>query len=561
VEPDDFCYRHVHSDMPVGGDMNDRMTARAFRRTHRIAAAFIVIATAACIATLRAADTLVGDWPSYNRTLTSERYAPLDQINRTNVARLKQLCVYDLNVDTSFQTGPIVVGGTLYATTDKEILAIDAETCQQKWRVREEVTSTRGLPVNRGAAYFDGRLFRGTLDGDVLAYDAASGKKLWTSHLADPGKGESIPSAPIAWNGMVFIGTAGSEVYGVTGRVYGLDAATGKIAWETYTVPTNAPQPGNEKMQTQARATWGNASDVPITGGGTWSSYALDAERGLLYVPVGNPGPDFATHVRPGANLYTNSIVILDAKTGIYRNHYSLVPADFHDWDLAATPVLVTTKSGKHVVAGAPKDGLLHVYDLATDKKLYATAVTTRENEDVPLSTTPTRFCPGSAGGTEWNGPAYSPATNLFYTGTVDWCVTITLDPNQLAKKPGQTWTGTELAEQFGKKDLNWSGWVTATDAETGGVKWKFRAGAPVLAAVTPTKGGVLFTGDMDKHAYAFDASTGKILWRAELPGAPGGGVVTYLAKGKQYVAFVTGTRSRVFPVSAASAKIVVFGL
>src|SRR5438034_10592572 len=114
-----------------------------------------------------------------------------------------------------------------------------------------------------------------------------------------------MTAAPIAWSGLVFIGTAGSERYGVKGRVYALDAATGKVAWETYTVPTNAPQPGNEKMQAQARATWGNASDVPITGGGTWSSYALDEERGLLYVPVGNPGPDFATHVRPGANLYT----------------------------------------------------------------------------------------------------------------------------------------------------------------------------------------------------------------------------------------------------------------
>jgi alcohol dehydrogenase (cytochrome c) len=112
--------------------------------------------------------------------------------------------------------------------------------------------------------------------------------------------------------------------------------------WETYTVPTEAAQPGNEKMQAQARATWGNTNGVPITGGGTWTTTTLDPERGLLYVPVGNPGPDFATHVRPGDNLYTNSILALDAKTGIYRTHYSLVPADFHDWDLAAAPVLVT---------------------------------------------------------------------------------------------------------------------------------------------------------------------------------------------------------------------------
>jgi alcohol dehydrogenase (cytochrome c) len=529
------------------------------RRTFMVLAA-LVVAGAAVVGSVRTAAQTVTDWPSYNRTLTSERYAPLDQINRTNVARLKSLCVFDLEIDGSFQTGPIAIGRTMFATTDKEILALDAATCQQKWRTREEGPSL-GLRVNRGAAYLDGRLFRGTGEGDVLAYDAATGRKLWSTHLADPQIGESIPAAPIAWNGMVFIGTAGSERYGVRGRVYALDAATGKVTWETYTVPTDTPQPGNEKMQAQARATWGNASGIPVTGGGTWTSYTLDAERGLLYVPVGNPGPDFATHVRPGENLYTNSILILDAKTGIYRHHYSLVPADFHDWDLAAAPALVTTRGGKRIVAGAPKDGLLHAYDVTSNKKLYETPITTRTNSEAPLSTTPTRFCPGAAGGSEWNGPAYSPDTNLFYDGTVDWCVTVTLDPSELAKKPGQTWTGTELAAQFGKRDLNWSGWVTATDADSGQVKWRFRAGAPVLSGITPTKGGLVFAGDMDKHAYAFDAGTGTILWRAELPGAPGGGVITYMVDGKQYVAFVTGTRSQVFPVSPSSAKIVIFGL
>jgi alcohol dehydrogenase (cytochrome c) len=526
----------------------------------RLWTSWLLVTLVGSVAALGAAETAATDWPSYNRTLTSERYAPLDQINKNNVARLKQLCIYDLDVDTNFQAGPIVVGRTLYVTADKEILAIDAATCQEKWRVRDESASTAPR-VNRGAAYLDGRLFRGTGEGDVVAYDAASGKRLWRTHLADPEQGESVPAAPIAWNGLVFIGTAGSERYGVKGRVYALDAATGHQKWETYTVPTEAAQPGNETMQTQARATWGNAEGIPITGGGTWTSYTLDPERGLLYVPVGNPGPDFATAVRPGTNLYTNSILVLDAKTGVYRTHYSLVPADFHDWDLGAAPVLATTRSGRRVVAGAPKDGLLHVYDVTSNTKLFATPITTRQNDTMPLSTTPLHFCPGASGGTEWNGPAYSPDTNLFYDGTVDWCGTLTLDPAQLARRPGQTWTGTDLAAQFGKHDPNWAGWLIATDADTGQVKWRFHAGAPVLSGVTPTKGGVVFAGDMDKHAYAFDAGSGNVLWRADLPGAPGGGVVTYMIDGRQYVGFVAGTRSNVFPVSTASAKIVVFGL
>ena len=331
--------------------------------------------------------------------------------------------------------------------------------------------------------------------------------------------------------------------------------------WETYTVPTDAPQPGNEKMQALAKATWGNTNNVPITGGGTWTSYTLDPERGLLYIPVGNPGPDFTSDVRAGQNLYTNAILILDAKTGIYRHHYAVVPADFHDWDLAAAPVLVTTKGGKRIVAAAPKDGMLYAYDLTTDKKLYETAITTRENVEKPLSTTATHFCPGATGGSEWNGPAYSPDTNLLYDGTVDWCVTVILDPSELAKKPGQSWTGAQLTDQFGKKDLNWSGWVTATEAETGHVTWRFHATAPVVSGITPTRGGLVFAGDMDKHAYAFDADSGKILWQTQLPGAPGGGVISYLVDGRQRVAFVAGTRTNVLPVSPASAKIAIFGL
>src|SRR6476660_3306876 len=164
----------------------------------------------AIVATTLAADGPQTDWPSYNRTLTSDRYASLDQINRANVSKLKQLCVYDLRIDSSFQTGPIVICLNLSATTEKEILAIDAANCQLKWRVQEEGPSI-GLRVNRGAAYLEGQLFRGTTDGNVLAYDAATGKKLWSTRLAYQDKGESIPSAPIAWNGSVFVGTAGSD--------------------------------------------------------------------------------------------------------------------------------------------------------------------------------------------------------------------------------------------------------------------------------------------------------------------------------------------------------------
>ena len=511
------------------------------------------------LATPRAADPVSGDWPSFNRALTGERYAPFDQINRANVARLKQLCVYDLNVSTGFEPGLIVIGRTMYATTDKETLAIDAETCRPTWRVSEEGPS-RGLPINRGAAFLDGRLFRGTGDGNVLGFEAATGKKLWSTHIADPAKGENITAAPIAWSGLVFIGTSGSDVYGVTGRVYGLDAQSGKVVWETYTVPTDAPQPGNEKMQAQARATWGNKSGVPITGGGTWTTTTLDVASGLLYVPVGNPGPDFAIDVRPGANLYTNSILVLDAKTGIYRKHYSLVPADFHDWDLAAAPVLVTTKTGRRIVAGAPKDGLLHVYNATTDQKLFATPVTTRENEEVPLSTTPTRFCPGVTGGTQWNGPRTARTRICSTTARSIGVSRSRWIPPSSRRSPARPGPGRSSSRSSGKRITTGRG-GPAVDADTGQVKWRFTPSAPVVSGITPTRGGLVFAADMRRRVPRSTPRREEILWQTELPGAPGGGVIAYLVDGKQRVAFVTGTHSPAFPVTPSSAKIVVFGL
>ena len=506
----------------------------------------------------------VADWPSYNGSLASQRYSAVSALDPGNVSALKQVCAYDLGAnDLSFQTGPVVVGRTLYGTSERDTFAIDAMTCSEKWRVREQLPETF-LKVNRGVAFLDGRVYRGLNDGNVVAYDAATGRRLWATRIADPKNGESLPAAPIAWNGIVFLGVAGGDNYAVKGRVHGIDAATGRILWQTYTVPREEDRgsPGSQ-MASIAVPTWGNPANVPIGGGGTWSSYTLDADRGLLYVPAGNPAPDFVRSLRPGANLFANSILVLDARTGAYRTHYSVVPHDFHDWDVSATPTLLTTRGGQRLMAIAAKDGQLHVYDLASARKLHEVATTTRENTTAPLTREGTRFCPGSQGGSEWNGAAYSPQTNLIYAGTVDWCTTVqTADPAKLASmKPGESWAGTPDGS-FGKMDPKerWAGWVTATDADSGAVRWRFKADAPVLAAVTPTAGGVVFTADMDANAYALDAATGRQLWRAKLAGVAGGGVVTYAVDGQQYVAFAAGNNSPIWPNDKQSAKIVIFG-
>ena len=535
---------------------------------HQRAWTLFAIAGIACLgAAPSGAQAPAGDigWPSYNRTLLSDRYAPLDEINTANVGKLREVCTYDLGIVSEFEPGPIVIGRVLYATSEMDIFAIDADTCKEIWRTHEDIpVPGRHFPTNRGAAYLDGKLFRGTQDARVFAYDAATGKKLWETKILET-KGETIPAAPIAWNGMVFVGNAGGDIKGVKGRMYALDAQTGKIVWETYLVPDQGRAKTKSGTENVTASTWKNKTNVPITGGATWSSYTIDTVTGLLYIPGGNPAPDFNNKVRPGDNLFAGSVVVLDAKTGKYKRHYPLVPRDFHDWDVSATPALFTSKSGRLEMAIAGKNGLLYGYDLATHKRMFATPVTTRKNTTAPFSAKGTEFCPGASGGAEWNGPAYSPDTNLIYTGEADWCSIVTLEEEEetVAAEEGQSWTGAIKAAPFGDHTKGpWAGWLMATDAETGKVKWKYKAEGPVLSGVTPTKGGLVFAGDMNGNAFAFDAATGKILWQTKFDGAPGAGVVTYTVGGHQRVAMVSGTNTFVFPLSPkGSAKIHIFGM
>lgn len=506
-------------------------------------------------ASIAAAQT---DWPSYNRTLNSDRFSPLRDIDRSNVAKLRVACTYDTGVETAFQTGPIVVGDTLFFTTEKDTYAIDPSTCALRWRVSETYEAVGPLKVNRGAAWLEGRLFRGTEDGRVIAYDSHSGAKLWERQIGDKAKGETTPAALIAWDGKVFIGNAGGDNYAVKGRMYALDAATGSIVWERYLVPKDAEQ---------AKAMgWGNSADVPIAGGATWTSYSLDAERGLLYVPGGNPAPDFAYHLRQGENRYADSIVVIDARTGAVQRHFPLVAHDNHDWDASAAPVLFSSRAGHRMMAAAIKDGHLYGYDLDTGRRAYRTAVTTVANAEAPITAAGTHFCPGAQGGVEWNGPAYDRDTNLVYTGAVDWCAVAKIADDAAIKSvsAGQPWSGNaDKAHAFGQFDdpAHWAGWVTATDADTGKPSWRYKTPAPVLAAVTPTAGRLLFTGDMSGKFYAFDAEHGALLWQTDLGGALAGGVITYEAGGKQRVAVAAGMVSPIWPTKASTARIVVLSL
>jgi alcohol dehydrogenase (cytochrome c) len=512
------------------------------------------------------------DWPSYNKTLTSDRFSQLSQINRTNGDKLKVLCTYDTGAFTGFNSGLLEVNGALIFASEYDIFSIDPSTCHENWRTHEDYEPATPQPVNRGAAYLDGMLFRGTQDGRVLAYDFKTGKRIWETAIADPNLSESVPAAPIAWNGLVFIGNAGGDIKGVKGRMYALDAKTGKIVWEFYLVPKAKGDPTRGPLGASPlnASTWGNSvPGVPITGGATWTSYSLDPDTGLLYVPGGNPAPDFATDVRPGLNLYSGSVVVLDAMTGAYKNHFKIVPKDWHDWDVSGAPAIIRTAGGKKVLLVAPKDGHLYGFDLDSNALLYRIPVTRMENEDAPFEVgKPVHFCPGSTGGAEWNGPAYDPQLNLVFIGEVEWCTTITLMPTEkiAAVAPGKPWSGEASINPFntwGEADpvFDWAGWTYAVDADTGVWRWRAKTTYPIQSGMTPTVGGIVFFGDMGGNFYVLDTADGRKLWGQKIGGAIGGGVITYAVNGTQKIAVATGLTEVLWPTEITTARVSVLGL
>lgn len=505
-----------------------------------------------------------GDWPEYNRTVAGGRFSPLRQIRSSNVAHLALQCSYELPEVGSFQTGPIVVDGTMYFTTDLNSYAVDARSCRLKWSQHRASATPSPLAVNRGFAYLDGMLFRGTSDGHVIALSAADGHQLWDHRIEVEAPGMSIPMAPIAADGRVYVGNAGGDNVGVTGHVYALDAHDGHQIWRFDVV-----------SEGHARSTWTNPR-LPISGGAFWTSFTFDAAKGILYVPAGNPAPDFDTLDRTGEDLYTDSVIAIDAASGHILGYNQLVKLDAHDWDVDSAPALATTRDGRQIIASANKDGLLSILDRSgvnaatggTDAQgappviplLSQTPTTTRSNVDVPLSREhPVRFCPGYTGGTEWNGAAYSPTTDSIFVGAVDRCAQAQLQQTLAVPPAGRMWFGSAKIAFDPVSDAR--GWLTAFDAENGAVRWKFKAPHPMLAGVTPTAGQLVFAADQGGVIYAFDQRTGKVLWKQDTGQSIGGGIVSYSVGGQQRIGVASGMNSPVWPGGAKHSRILVYGL
>jgi alcohol dehydrogenase (cytochrome c) len=496
-------------------------------------------------AELDRADESDSDWLMYNKGYQGNRYSRLTELNADTAHKLRPVCMVQLGELGTFQTGPVVYDGVLYATTHLGTYAIDATSCRRLWSHQHVAQGPEMNATNKGVAIADGRVIRGTQDGAVYALDAKSGDVLWERQIGDWSIGEGVGAAPVVWNGLVFIGKAGGD-WGIRGAVMALRIEDGSLAWQFDVTPTGK-QIGAE--------TWQKAESTLHAGGPVWVSFALDRATNTLFVPVGNPGPDFNKAVRPGANLFTDSLVALDASTGKLKWWHQLRANDEHDWD--TTVVSVFDARDRRLVATAGKDGVLHVLSRDDGQLVFKLPVTTVLNHDVPLTPEGVRVCP--VAGVQWNGPAYSPKTGLLYVNAIDWCTVFKLGP---VPKWVATVPYTGLSNGWGTNDPTdkWRGWINAVDPVSGKMRWRIESPTPMYAAVTPTAGDVLLTGDLNGNLLVLDARDGKELYRFNTGGPLAGGIITYQREGKQYVAAASGNSGGSIPL-AGSATLVIFAL
>jgi len=494
------------------------------------------------------ADYVGNDWTTFNKGHRGYRYSQLDEITRANVGNLRELCRFDTGETLAFRTGPIVYRGTMFFTTAHGTYAIDANSCALRWKHEWLPLGPDNSRTNNGATIAEGRVFRGTPDGYLLALDAVTGKLLWQTAAMDANLGEYAVAAPLSSNGLVYIGKAGGDS-GIRGEMMAFAARDGHKVWGFNTVP-RVGEPGAE--------TWLDPASLAHGGGGTWTSYSLNGFSNTLLIPVGNPGPDFNKAMRPGTNLYTNSLVALDATTGALKWAHQLLGPEDRDWDTSVVTSF-TDWDGRRVAAVAGKDGVLHLVDHVDGKLLFKLALAPQLNTTAEIPPEPgLRICPIAA--IQWNGPAYSPATNLMYVGWIDWCATAIQGPPPVytMRKPYLGWKN-----GYGTRDPidMASGWISAVDAHTGLVRWRWKSLRPLLAGVTATAGQLVFTADLTGHLVAIDAVTGAQL-RMLNTGAPnGGGVISYRAGGAQRIAVASGLTSPAYSSVGGTGVIVVFGL
>ncbi len=500
-----------------------------------------------------------GNWLTYNGTYASKHHSSLKQINRENAAGLELKWVFQARSLEKFESTPIVVDGVMYVVEmPNDVVALDAVTGRRYWEythiLADKVNVCCGR-VNRGLAILGDTLYMGTIDGKLVALDAKSGAVIFTRQIVDPTGGYSLTHAPLVVKDKLIIGSAGGE-YGIRGFIAAFDAATGDEVWRFNTIP-GPGEPGHE--------TW--SGDSWKRGGGSiWVTGSYDPQLNLTYWGVGNPAPDWNGDVRLGDNLYSDSVVALNADTGKLEWYFQFTPHDEWDWDSVQIPVLVDREwkgEQRKLMLWANRNGFFYVLDRATGEFLHGknfVKVTWAEGLDengrpikIPEAS-PTRegvrVWPAVQGGTNWYSPAYSARTDLFYVSSWEYSSLFHKgDPlyvrgnRYVGSVPHGIWPNTmkDSAEQQG------SGAIRALSPDTGDLEWEFKLSGAGECGILSTDGDILVTGTMRGYMVVLDSFTGKNLLTLNLGGRMASSPITFTANDEQYIALNAGSSMFVF--------------
>jgi len=484
------------------------------------------------------------NWLHYNGQYHSQRHSALNQVHTGNVSRLAAKWIFHVPNARQLQNVPIIANGIMYVSQPNEVYALDARTGRQIWAWFRQPALQKG--PNRGVAVYGNRVFVTTPDAHLVALDARTGSELWASKIAEASDGYWSPAAPLIVKGKVIAGIAPGD-HGLNGWLDAYDANTGERLWRWHSIPRPG-EPGNE--------TW--AGDSWKTGGGaTWLTGSYDPELNLLYWGIGNPAPDFDGDKRKGDNLYTESIVALDADTGKLKWYFQNTPHDVHDWDSVEIPVLVDAElrgRKRKLLAQANRNGFYYVLDRETGEFLHGTPFVrllnwasglTKEGRPIRVpgvvpTLQGTKTCPATSGATNWMSPAYNPDTGYFYVVAQEGCGINTKSADTF-RPGGFPFMGTGYIES---PEEPWQMYVRALDYTTGKLQWEYkqinsrRYGAGLLS----TAGGLLFAGDDQGTLTALDARTGRPLWHFNTGQQIKGQPVTYRVAGRQYVAIAAGS-------------------
>ena len=512
------------------------------------------------------------EWLTYGHDYTNNRYSGLDQITTSNVSQLAPRWIFQTGIVASFETTPLVYNGVMYITTAyNHLFALNARTGKQVWRYDHKLGGTEIFccgPVNRGVGLGYGMVYMATLDAKLVALDAATGKVKWSREVADPTLGYALTIAPLVYKNIVIVGTSGAE-YGVRGFLQAFDARTGAPLWRFYLTPatgwegkwaTTTPEgdPLHRNIAAE-KAAWSKYKDAWKRGGGsTWVTPAADPALNLIYFGVGNPAPDLDGGVRPGDNLYTESIVAVNAATGKLAWYYQEVPHDVWDLDQTSPPLLFTvTANGQSIpaVGAAGKTGWFYILDRRTGKRILRSQEFVRhQNLFAQPTAAGVRMLPGANGGAEWSPSSYSPRTHNVYIAGLEQPMTYAV--HSVPYQKGRLWLGSAFTGIAAEKQY---GTFTAIDTDTGKVAWQKKMDQPMMGGSFATAGGLVFTGEGNGNFDAFDAKTGQLLWQFQAGAGVNAAPMAFELDGVEYIAVAAGGNFQLsYPYGDA---LIVFGL